>query len=267
MKRILCGAVVVSAVLLAASLRTASAADLGVKAPAPPPVVPAYDWTGFYIGGEGGYAWAYPDLTVDSGPLTQQSVSYANHGGFGGGFIGAQYEFMPSHIVVGLEGEFNGSSIKGTATSSLTGSLAGVPSTVTVNQSGSLNSFGSVDARVGVSLVGMYWDKMLLYITGGVAFGDPKQSLTAVSSTIAAPAFAVGTASFDGGSKTGWTFGAGIDFALTNNWIVRGEWRMYNFPSENVSFSGTLIGAAPAAGLVNTTETVNVARAGVMYKF
>jgi outer membrane immunogenic protein len=240
---------------------------LGVKAPVVPAPPPSYNWTGFYIGGEGGYAWAYPDITFDSGPLTQQSVSFPNRGGFGGGFIGYQYEFGWTHIVAGIEGEYNASSIKGTATSSLTGSLAGVPNTITYGQSATLNSFGSVDGRIGWALTGMYFDHMLLYITGGVAFGDPKQTITALSSTIPAPAFGVGTATFDGGAKTGWDFGAGIDYWLTANWIFRGEWRMYNFPSENVTISGTLVGAFPAAGLVNTTETVNVARAGVMYKF
>jgi outer membrane immunogenic protein len=270
MKRILCGAVFVSAILLAAPFSSARAADLGVKVPAPPPPPPAYSWTGFYVGGQGGFAWAYPDLTIDSGLLTQQSTSFSNQGGFGGGLIGAQYEFGWTHIVAGIEAEYNGGSIKGNATSTIQGlTAAGGPLTVTLAQSATLNSFGSVDGRLGVALVGFGFDHMLLYITGGVAFGDPKQTATAISSVgAAAPAFVAGTtATFGGGDKTGWDFGAGIDYWLTTNWIVRGEWRMYNFPSLSVSVPGGLVAAGPAAAALNTSETVNVARAGIIYKF
>lgn len=249
MKRILSGAVVVSAILLAASLRTAAAADLGVKAPPAPVVPPAYNWTGFYVGAEGGYAWAYPQVTDNFGVLTGQSVAWANHGGFGGGFAGAQYEFMAAHIVLGVEGEYNAASIRGNTTS---GVIATAP---LISRTATLNSFGSADARVGIAFTGMYWDRMLLYIVGGIAFGDPKQTATTVG------VVPVTTATFDGGEKTGWDFGAGIDYELTPNWILRGEWRMYNFPVNQVTVPAAL------GTNIGMTETVNVARGGVLFKF
>lgn len=213
---------------------------MGMKAPMPA-APPAYDWTGFYLEVHGGYgfSWAQFNLPAAAGNIGQ---SWQTDGGFGGGGGGFNYEFGASHIVAGLEAEWNASSLKG---SSKDLTLAGVNHTATVDE------FGSVDGRLGVALVGFPWDKILLYIVGGVAFGDPQQTVSNARTTI----------SIAGGESTGWDFGAGLEFALSKNWTARGEWRMYNFPS--TSFAANTVVAFP----FGTETTVNIARGGFGYKF
>jgi outer membrane immunogenic protein len=252
MKRTSLGAVCVSAILFslaAAPLHSAMAADLGVKAPPAPP--PDYNWTGFYAGVQGGYGWGTPEW--DNSSATSWAYSWRADGGFGGGMIGANYEFTKAHIVVGIQGEYNGASLSGSNTDT-----GAAPNPDFGNRhSATLNSFGSVDARLGIALTGFAWDRTLLYLIGGAAFGDPRQTFTTPGGA---------SVTFNGGEKNGWDFGAGLDYALTANWILRGEWRMYWFTPSSFG---------PTAGVVNSgvtvpfaaRETVNTARAGIAYKF
>jgi outer membrane immunogenic protein len=237
MKRIQFGAVIVAAALSAAWLDVAKAADLPLKAPVPM-VAPQYNWTGFYIGVQGGYGWGWPQFDLPFPVYLQQQ--WPANGGFGGGMIGANYEFGASHVVVGLEGEWSGADLSGKTVDPFG-----------FAHSSTLNEFGSIDGRLGFALTGYAWDHIMLYIVGGAAFGDPKQTVTTPT----------GTASFSGGDKTGYDFGAGVEYGVTANWTLRGEWRMYGFTTS--SYGANVV--VPIA--YGAKETVNVARFGVAYKF
>ena len=245
MRRTLFGAVIVSALLSAASPNAASAADMGVPGKAPPGPPPAYDWTGFYVEIHGGYAAGWPEFDV---PPATGSIGNTWHasGGFGGGAVGYNYEFGASHIVAGLQAEWNASSIKGSTTDSIPGLAAAHTAT--------LNEFGSVDARIGWALVGFPWDKINLYMIGGVAFGDPSQTVSKGGTSV----------TFSGGESTGWDFGAGLEFAITEHWTWRGEYRQYNFPKASISANAVVTGVNAPFG---TQETVQTGRAGIAYKF
>jgi len=246
MKRIsLVGAVCVSAVLFAAPWGTANAADLAVKAPAPPP---DYNWTGLYGGAQGGYAWSYYEFDFPPTAFPVAVTQSWNSKGFaGGGVVGGQYELGASHIVVGVEGEWNGSDLKSKNNADVLGFI----------HNASLDSFGSANAKLGWALVGFPWSRSLLYVVGGAAWGDPKQ-------TIMTPAGV--SATFNGGERSGWDFGSGIDFAMTQNWILRGEWRMYGFNGSTVA-PGKPFSTAFGSNSASTHDTVNLARAGILYKF
>jgi len=223
---------------------------MGMPGKAPPAAAapPAYDWTGFYLEVHGGYAAGWPEFDVPPATTSIGNTWNAN-GGFGGGAAGYNYEFGASHIVAGLQVEWNGSSIKGTTVDNIPG--LGATHTAT------LDEFGSVDARIGWALVGFPWDKILLYVIGGVAFGDPQQTISKAGTTL----------SFSGGESTGWDFGAGLEFAITQNWTWRGEYRMYNFPKTDPNFT---CGCTPpfAAFLpFGAQETVHTGRLGIAYKF
>jgi outer membrane immunogenic protein len=238
-KRILLGAVCVSAILFAAPLRSASAADLGLKAPMAP--VPQYSWTGFYIGGQGGYGWNYAEFD-NLAPAPFLNQEWSGDGGFGGGMIGANYELGASHIVVGVEGEYNGADLSGKSIDPFGNS-----------HSVTLKSFGSAGGRLGFDLTGPGWGKSLLYIVGGAAFGDASQTFT---TGLAGP-----SVTFASGNTVGWAFGAGVEFAVTDHWLVRCEWRMYDF--DIASFPANAV--VPVA--YSTRDTLNTARLGVSYKF
>ena len=147
MKRIL----LASAALL--SLMTAaSAADLAARPyTKAPPLSPAINWSGFYIGAMGGYAF-------DSD----------NGGGFGGGTIG--YNWQASQFVFGIEVDAAGASIKDSQTF-----VIGV---LPITAEDKMDALGSVTGRVGVAA-----NAALFYAKGGYAWANNKLSATTLGVT------------------------------------------------------------------------------------
>lgn len=185
MKRSLAAAL--GALALVASL-PASAADLPArgmpyKAPA---YAPAYNWTGFYLGINGGGAFGNSDWNG-------MAVSNSPGGGMVGATAGYNWQGMGSPWVFGLEGDVDWSGVSDSTT-------CGAFSCQTKN-----TWFGTVRGRVGYA-----WDRFLPYVTGGVAFGDVKASRTG----------------FAGSSDTnaGWTVGAGIEGVIAGNWTAKVEY-------------------------------------------
>lgn len=108
--KVLCAGALTSA-LLGISV-VANAADMAAPVyKAPPVVAPSFSWTGFYIGGELGGAWANGNVT-DS--LFGLSVSSSHDGWLGGGVIG--YNYQVNNLVFGIEGDFDGTSLRATGT-------------------------------------------------------------------------------------------------------------------------------------------------------
>jgi outer membrane immunogenic protein len=88
---------------------SAHAADLAFKAP-PPPVLPVFSWTGFYIGVNGGGASGKTDYNF---VLEGTSANHDSSGALGGGTVGYNWQFPTTNWVVGAEGDFDGANIKG----------------------------------------------------------------------------------------------------------------------------------------------------------
>jgi len=175
--------------LLAFTAAAAVAADLPRQMPAKAPaMVPVgYNWTGFYLGINGGYGWGRSSWDAVG---TSTDVS----GGMVGLTAGYNWQAMGSPWVFGLEGDIDWTNIKGS--SALCGGL------ICETQN---NWFGTVRGRVGYA-----WDRFLPYVTGGVAFGDVEANRTG----------------FAGSSDTnvGWTVGAGIEGVLAGNWTAKLEY-------------------------------------------
>jgi outer membrane immunogenic protein len=193
MKRLFVGS---AFALCAMAAQPAAAADLSLaplyKAP---PAAPVYDWTGAYLGLNGGGGWGH-------------SWWSANGTGFGlpGGQVGgtAGYNKQIGKIVFGIEGDVDWSGWNGTRTS------PGCPAGCSTSESW----LSTVRGRVGYS-----FDWVMPYVTGGVAAGDVKAS----------------TPGFPGGSSTnaGWTLGAGLEFALPGNWSAKAEYLHVDLGSFN----------------------------------
>ncbi len=164
MKKILLGTVALAALGMAAP---ASAADLAARpyTKAPPPMVsPIYDWSGFYIGinGGGGSSHKCWDLvTTPTGvPLTAAEGCHDATGGTVGGQIG--YRWQASNWVFGLEGQGNWADFKGSNSSLFF---------VDTNQS-KIDAFGLITGQVGYA-----WNNALFYVKGGGAVvGDKYQT-------------------------------------------------------------------------------------------
>jgi len=186
MKRVL-----LAFVSLAALAGAAGAADLYPPAApnyykAPPAYMPAYSWTGFYAGINGGYGWGSSTWNI---PATGR---FDTSGGLVGGTLGYNYQF--GQVVAGLEGDIDWADINGTTTTACP-----------LGCKTSDDYLGTFRGRLGFAA-----DRFLPYFTGGLAFGDIKAS-------------SPGLAGVDN-TNAGWTLGGGIEMSLVGNWTAKAEY-------------------------------------------
>lgn len=190
--------VAASAVLV--GVASAQAADLPSRK-APPPVytspVPAFNWTGFYVGANIGYGWMD---AFNKGGVLGAGLADPHGGIVGGGQIGYNYQFSPM-FVAGLETDFQGTGIGGGFVARRTPWL------------------GTVRARLGVT---PFSAPVMLYATGGFAYGRLNIGPFPTGVTF-------------GKVATGWTVGGGAEYAFSPNWSVKAEY-LYtdigaNFPT------------------------------------
>ncbi|HKA76438.1 MAG TPA: outer membrane protein [Pseudolabrys sp.] len=241
---------------------TVNAADLPTKASAyNAPVAATFSWTGCYIGGNLGGAWSREkaDTTsITSGQLptlVNQNASSV----IGGVNAGCNYQFDP-HWVIGGEGDWSWTKLNANAS---------VP---TFNQNGLPTSGGgaafSADTKWLASIRGRVgWVAMpntLVYFTGGAAWA--KVDYAAVDAFLRGCPNCAPT-SFSH-TKTGYVLGGGVDYAVTNNWIVRAEYLYYHFGGESsVGFFPDIVGGGPGANFHWSDLQIHEVRLGVNYKF
>lgn len=237
MKKI-CIAITALAALIAAP---AFAADMAVKAPPPPPAAPVWSWAGLYIGADIGWS-QINDSQALSSPAFALTVPNRASGVLGGGHAG--YNFQTGPFVYGLEADIDGSSIKGTY-------QIGAPFLLGTFGTDQLQWQGSVRGRLGVAA-----DRALFYGTGGWAFGHFTDGY---NSAVNNPVFVQSVSS----DRNGWTVGAGIEYALTNNFIGRVEYRYTDWGTHTNNLNVFL--APPGLSLDRVTE--NQVTVGISYKF
>ncbi|UDL87019.1 porin family protein [Mesorhizobium sp. PAMC28654] len=225
---------------LVAATGGAFAADVVTLEPPPPvPVASTYNWTGLYVGAQAGYDWAKTSYNF-SNPVP--SGSFTPSGFVGGLYVGYNYQFA-TPLVVGVEGDVDYSNVKGSFDNPFGGFSGG---------SAKLRWQGSARVRVGYA-----FDRFLPYIAGGVAVGDFRFE--------GGPGLGSGiTPALESWNKTmtGWTIGAGVEYALADKWTARLEYRYTDFGTAH----GNL---APAYSSVVETMKVrdHSVRVGVSYKF
>ncbi len=245
-----------STVALAALAGQAFAADLPARKEAPvyiaPP--PVFSWTGFYGGLDIGGSWGNANLWVPGigGATTQFSHNATNNGVIGGGFIG--YNYQVNNFVIGLQGEFDGTGNGNSRYTSPLGQFGDV-----FQSSFQQNWIASLDGRLGYA--GFGWDRTLFYVIGGVAWDQQSASVTDL--TAQNLGFAPNSVSISN-TRTGYDIGGGIEYAFTNNWTGRIEYRYYNFGNSNNAFNDVFL---PVGTFARTTLTDNVVRVGLAYKF
>jgi outer membrane immunogenic protein len=295
MKKILLAA---TALAMLSGLGVASAADLpSRKGPpmAPVYVPPSFTWTGFYVGVNAGYGWGNSNNNnnnflgfgaIPVGGFFPVSGNGNNNGGFvGGGQVGYNYQFGAGQgLVVGVEADLDYADIGGgNNNGGVPFTFATTPGTVffpgTGTGHGSSGGYlGTVRARVGYA-----WDRFLVYGTGGLAYGDigsrngggfAVTQAGFVNPFTGAVAGATQTTALgtNGGNSTraGWTIGAGLEYAVWQNWTVKAEYLYYNLGSgKNNNNNGFFFAGAPFAfaGNKNNNNDGSIVRVGVNYKF
>jgi outer membrane immunogenic protein len=157
-------------------------------------------------------------------------------GVIGGGFLG--YNYQINQFVVGIEADWQAANLTGSASSALFGGY-----TISTK----VNDYGSLRGRLGYAM-----DRWLVFATGGWAWG---KASTSYANTGAAPFF---TNTFTG---NGWTAGGGVEYAITNNWLARIEYRYTDLGSHSY------IDVPSNSGETGNRVTINDVRLGVAYKF
>src|SRR3982074_3485134 len=219
MKKFLLGAVALVALGLAAP---ASAADLAARpyTKAPPPMVAAiYDWSGFYIGANGGWGsshkcWGisnFPGATVV--PTFREGCHDAT-GGVVGGQVG--YRWQSGGWVFGLEAQGDWADLRGSNTSQ---AFPGF-----INRS-KIDAFGLFTGQIGYA-----WNNALLYVKGGAAVTDSRYDIrNAVTNVVTATT----------GDQTRWggTIGAGVEYGFAPNWSAGVEYDHIFSQDKTVTFT------------------------------
>jgi outer membrane immunogenic protein len=237
---------VLAATCAIVSVQVASAADMPTKAPAYAPVAPmVYSWTGFYVGADVGYGWGTSDSTATTGNVnfpvgfvfTPNDLTGAVAGGHAG------YNYQIGQIVVGIEGDFDWTNLKGSASdfSILSGN--------TTTTTSKLTWLADITGRVGYA-----WDNWLLYAKGGGAWTHGEGS-----------SITTGTGTTTSGSedRSGWLIGGGVEWGFMQHWSAKAEYNYMDFGTTNVT-------RVSNTGVVNqrdNTLKVNVVKIGVSYHF
>ncbi len=218
---------------------SAAAADLPL-APALPPTAPVayapeaiYNWTGFYLGGHLGGGFADSSW---SDPFTGANNTFSSGAGFlGGAQVGANVQF--NALVLGVDGDFSWTGLKGSGTDS-------IGDTINTNT----NWTSTVTGRIGAA-----FDRLLVYGKGGIAFAQDQSNFTDVFANSASTTF----------MRTGWTAGAGIEYALNKNWSAKIEYDYLGFGSQALNFT------TPTTPLYTSNANLNVQeiKAGVNFRF
>jgi outer membrane immunogenic protein len=256
MKRIL-----IAAAGLIALTGSALAADMAPRTytKAPPPIVaPIYSWTGFYVGGFFGGAWGDRKASVSdpcavgtlcttvgtynavTPALMDLSASYT-------GGANAGYNWQTGAWVYGLEAEVG-----------------------YLNARGALNPFGASDTTaftnaglwygVFTARVGYAVDRTLFYVKGGAAVtrftnGVVDTFETTINSTTSHDAW-------------GWAAGAGVEYALNNNWSIKGEYLYLGVRKTYVD--SAVVNLDPGSQIFNVTSRdpgIHTAKIGINYKW
>jgi outer membrane immunogenic protein len=242
MRRIL--ALLVASGAIAFGGSAARAADMAVPPRfMPPPPAPVSNWTGFYLGLNGGFGgdqFKYP-FSVGAVPAlglgaTTGTSTLHSSGFFGGGQVGYNWQFAPSWVV-GAEADFDGANIDGSATTSANTFSGGIGT--------KLDWFGTVRGRVGFLVT----PAALLYGTGGWAYGHTTASANAAAFGLAA------VASTGHEHTNGWTAGGGLEYAITPSVSFKTEYLFLNLGSDTIA-TGALAGIPFSLSEKTTVHTV-----------
>ncbi|MCL6654861.1 hypothetical protein A6R70_21505 [Agrobacterium rubi] len=184
------------AALAVSSAAPVVAADIVYEQPSAPneqQVSSLYDWSGFYLGAQGGYSWN--QATIFGSDLDLDSGSAGAHAG---------YNFQRGNIVFGIENDFN----------------------YNFEESSGANVEWDASGR---GRVGYAWDRTLFFATAGIAAAGVKVDVPGADKK--------------DDILIGWTAGGGVEYAFTDNILVRGEYRYSDFGNKDFGSAVGEIGA------------------------
>ena len=275
MKSISTGIVVIASLLSTAAF----AADLAPRPYTKAPVIaePGYNWTGFYVGLNGGYSWGRASETALIGapfPANASATVKQNvNGGLFGGQIGYNWQ-VDRNWVLGLEADGQWTGERGSSNDFLgsvrfptPGNDFNVLASASLSNETKLPWFATFRGRAGF----LADPSLLLYATGGLAVGEVKYTTqgtltaqlfgpgTAGTIPVGGPVTLVGAAFSESQTRVGWTAGAGLEKKFSQNWSAKLEYLYVDFGTKTY-FSGT-------GNDIDVSFHDNIFRAGINYQF
>ncbi|MGO4686108.1 outer membrane protein [Hyphomicrobium sp. 2TAF46] len=251
------------ATLLAILCEAAQAADLQAKAS-------VHDWAGFYVGGNLGYGWQPGPVDFGSGNafsdayfvggFVPRSQDIHGSGLLGGAQVGVNYQ--TAGYVFGIEADISAAALKGDASTA----VDAFPVTFASATQSRLDAFGTLRGRLGFTP----WDSSLLYVTGGLAFGQAETSSSVVgindfsSTTNCGNVAGLCASNAVKEWRTGWTIGGGWEQAFADHWSVKFEYLYYDLGRISYGFLDSASGAAFTA---SDELSGHIVRTGINYKF
>jgi outer membrane immunogenic protein len=237
--------------LVAATVAIGSCAALSFAAPPAFAGPPVYNWTGCYIGGNVGGAWASQRFTDENNffHAPGQSDGSGRASGFaGGGQIGCDYQFA-NNWVIGIQGMWDGARINGrSAVNDPTGAFFDTR----------IRDFGMVTGRLGY----LFKPALLFYGKAGVGWADDRFSCTTGT-------FCSGTNPPDQlnarTTRSGLDLGVGLSWMFTPNWDLWVEYDHMSFGSKNVNW--TTPGPGGITFISNIHQDLNAVLIGLDYRF
>ena len=252
----------------------ARAADLPLARKAPAMTSSLFTWTGFYGGINAGFKFSGNDDVHTEGQAAPNIANIAggarpgfvalNRNGFIGGIqagynyeVGQYGQFGPlSRLVLGIETDISYTDFRDSTT--VTTAQLGTGAPLSNSFSSRLNYLGTVRGRLGIAN-----DRALFYATGGLAYGESEHHINMFGAT--------GNLQFAGDSskvKTGFAVGAGVEYALTYNVLLKGEYLFYDLGKDTVNVA-VLPGSGGAGTGYNSRYDDNghIIRVGMNYKF
>jgi outer membrane immunogenic protein len=224
-------------------------------------IVDVPTWAGFYLGIQGGAArhdGSFNDLTGFGG--SPATFGTSKTGGLGGGYAG--YNWQSRSFVYGVESDISWVGAK--AESLVGGSFGGA----TFAQSHDISWLATFRARAGLDV-----ESTLVYLTGGLAVAQIKQSYNGFCSLVFACDGVTPPGGMFGGfsqnnTQVGWTVGAGFEHMLDPHWTVRGEMRYVDLGRSSVTCAnGAFCSASGNTYRGEFSNTLMTGMVGVGYKF
>ena len=238
MKKFLLGTVGLLALGMAAPATAADLAARPYKAP-PPMVAPIYDWTGFYIGANGG--WGQSHSCVDfSGIVVSADGCRERSGGLVGGQVG--YRWQANQFVFGLEAQGDWADLSNTR----------VIDTTLLSARTKTSAIGLFTGQIGYA-----WNASLFYVKGGAAVTDNRLSILATASGTELAA--------QSATRWGGTVGVGWEYGFAPNWSAGIEYDHLFMGHRNNSFTAPAVTAAFVNDRIN--QDVDMVTVRVNYRF
>jgi outer membrane immunogenic protein len=228
---------------LVAMVAPALAADLPMKAPPPPVIPPMFNWSGFYIGVDGGWGQSDSCWTTVTAGLPLIEGCHDRSGGLVGGQIGYRWQQPGSHFVWGLEAQGDWANLRGSRVSLFDPTL----------------TLGTKVDAIGLftSQFGFAWDTWLWYVKTGFAVTDNNffvnDALTSASASASS-------------TRWGGSVGTGFEYAFTPNWSVGFEYDHLFMGGKDIVFPG-VVNPLLTGAIIHTSQDVDMVTIRFNYRF